>query len=85
MLAGKENAGKFFHTVDFIDDMGKTVSWEIDQIDQKIKDFVDSQLKISEAASSAITSGMDLSSVNTVPEYSIFGGWSGYSIELTFE
>lgn len=32
-----------------------------------------------------LLSGMDLSSVNTVPEYSIFGGWSGYSIELTFE
>lgn len=60
VLAGKENAGKFFHTVDFIDDMGKTVSWQIDPIDQKIKDFVDSQLKISEAASSAITSGMGL-------------------------
>lgn len=32
-----------------------------------------------------LLSGMDLSSVNIVPEYSIFGGWSGYSIELTFE
>lgn len=60
VLSGKENAGKFFHTVDIPDDTGKTVSWEISPIDQKIKDFVDSQLKIAEASSSAITSGMGL-------------------------
>lgn len=61
VLSGKENAGKFFHTVDVIDDMtGKPVSWSIEPIDQKIKDFVESQLKIAEASSSAITSGMGL-------------------------
>ena len=60
VLSGKENAGKFFHTVDIMDDTGKTVSWEISPIDQKIKDFVDSQLRIAEASSSAITSGMGL-------------------------
>lgn len=61
VLSGKENAGKFFHTVDVIDpDTGKPVTWSIDPIDQKIKDFVESQLKISEASSGAITSGMGL-------------------------
>lgn len=60
VLSGKENAGKFFHTVDFIDDTGKPATWSIDPIDQKIKDFVESQLKIAEASSSAITSGMGL-------------------------
>lgn len=61
VLSGKENAGKFFHTVDVIDEVtGKPVTWSIEPIDQKIKDFVDSQLKISEASSSAITSGMGL-------------------------
>lgn len=61
VLSGKENAGKFFHTVDVLDDdTGKPVTWHIDPIDQKIKDFVESQLKISEASSSAITSGMGL-------------------------
>ena len=61
VLSGKENAGKFFHTVDVIDDVtGKPVSWSIEPIDQKIKDFVESQLKIAEASSSAITSGMGL-------------------------
>ena len=61
VLSGKENAGKFFHTVDVMDDdTGKPVTWHIDPIDQKIKDFVESQLKIGEASSSAITSGMGL-------------------------
>lgn len=60
VLSGKENAGKFFHTVDITDDTGTTHAWKIEAIDQKIKDFVDSQLKIAEASSSAITSGMGL-------------------------
>ena len=59
VLSGKENAGKFFHTVD-INDGDRVESWKIDAIDQKIKDFVESQLKISEASVSAITSGMGL-------------------------
>lgn len=61
VLSGKENAGKFFHTVDVPDETTGTVyTWKIEAIDQKIKDFVDSQLRISEASSSAITSGMGL-------------------------
>lgn len=60
VLTGKENAGKFIHTIDIVDDMGKESKWVIEPIDQKIKDFVDSQLKISEASVSAITSGMGL-------------------------
>ena len=60
VLSGKENAGKFFHTVDIPDDMGQTSTWKIEAIDQKISDFVGSQLKIAEASSSAITSGMGL-------------------------
>lgn len=61
VLSGKENAGKFFYTVDIPSENGSgAVSWKIEAIDQKIKDFVDSQLKISEASASAITSGMGL-------------------------
>ena len=61
VLSGKENAGKFFHTIDIPDETTGTVyTWKIEAIDQKIKDLVDSQLKISEASSSAITSGMGL-------------------------
>lgn len=29
--------------------------------------------------------GISLTGLNVVPEYSIFGGWSGYSIELTLD
>lgn len=60
VLTGKENAGKFFHSIDIVDDMGHTSEWKIEPVDQKIKDFVESQLKISEASVSAITSGMGL-------------------------
>ena len=30
-------------------------------------------------------SGLRLIGLNVVPEYSIFGGWSGYSIEITLD
>lgn len=61
MLSGKENAGKFFYTVDVPSESGsERAQWKIAAVDQKIKDFVESQLKISEASTSAITSGMGL-------------------------
>lgn len=60
VLTGKENAGKMFHSIDCTDDMGNVHPWKIEAVDQKIKDFVDSQLKIAEASVSAITSGMGL-------------------------
>lgn len=60
VLTGKQNAGKLFHSIDVVDDTGQIHKWEIEPIDQKIKDFVDSQLKIGEASTSAITSGMGL-------------------------
>src|SRR5690606_10811924 len=60
VLAGKKNAGKFIETVDFVDMDGNTQSWRIEPIDQKIKDFIDAQLKIGEKADSATTSGMGL-------------------------
>ncbi len=60
VLSGKRNAGKFFESVDFYDPDRNLCSWKIEAVDQKIKDFVESQLKIGEAANSAITSGMQL-------------------------
>jgi len=59
-LAGKKNAGKFFHTVDFLDPMGNRCEWKVEAIDQKLKDFIEAQIKISEAATNAATSGMNL-------------------------
>lgn len=32
-----------------------------------------------------LVTGLSLASVDVVPEASVFGGWSGYSIELAFE
>ena len=32
-----------------------------------------------------LVSGLSLSSVQITPEASLFGGWSGWSIELSFE
>lgn len=61
VLSGKENAGKFFYSLDMPSDNGTgRVSWTVEAIDQKMKDFVEAQLKISEASASAITSGMGL-------------------------
>lgn len=59
-LAGKENAGKFIETVDFYDTEGNLCQWKIEPIDQKIKDFIEAQVKVSEKADSAATSGMGL-------------------------
>ena len=60
VLSGKKNAGKFFESIDFYDPDGNLCSWKIEAVDQKMKDFVEAQLKIGEAANSAITSGMQL-------------------------
>ncbi|MEQ8548735.1 MAG: hypothetical protein RIC03_12535 [Cyclobacteriaceae bacterium] len=60
VLTGKKNAGKFIETVDFTDEDGNKCEWKVESLDQKIKDFVDAQLKISDKADSAITSGIGL-------------------------
>jgi len=60
VLAGKKNSGKFIETVDFYDDEGNLCSWKIEPLDQTIKDFMEAQLKVSEMANSAITSGFGL-------------------------
>jgi len=61
VLAGKKNVGKFIETVDFWDEeAGAQVSWRIESIDQKVKDFIDAQLAISDKADAATTSGIGL-------------------------
>lgn len=59
-LAGKRNVGKFFHTISLKDDDGKIWEWKITPIDQKIKDFIEAQIRVSEKADSATTSGIGL-------------------------
>jgi len=61
VLSGRKNVGKFIETVDFFDeDVGAVVQWKIEPIDQKIADFIEAQLKISNAADQATTSGIGL-------------------------
>lgn len=59
-LAGKKNVGKFIETVDFYDDENNLCSWKIEPIDQKIKDFIEAQIKVGDKADSATTSAMNL-------------------------
>lgn len=59
-LSGKRNVGKFFHTVTLKDIDGKPCEWKITPIDQKIKDFIEGQIRVSEKADSATTSGIGL-------------------------
>jgi hypothetical protein len=60
VLSGKANVGKMIETVEFMDDHGTRCSWTIEAIDHKIKDYIDAQLKISEKADGATTSGIGL-------------------------
>lgn len=59
-LTGKKNAGKFITTVSFYDEDNNLCEWRVESIDQKVKDYIESQLKISEKADSATTSGLGL-------------------------
>lgn len=75
-LAGKQNAGKFIETVDFYDNDSNLCQWKIEPIDQKIKDFIEAQIKVSDKADSAATSGMGLnpSLANLVTSGSLSAG-----------
>jgi hypothetical protein len=59
------NAGKFMHTIKEVEVMGMNIvehGWTIKPIDQNIKDFVDAQIKISERADYAVSTGISLHS-----------------------
>jgi len=60
VLSGKKNTGKFIETVDFYDDQGNACAWKVEPIDFKNKDFIESQIKVSDKADSATTSGIGL-------------------------
>ena len=61
VMAGKENAGKFFSCVDFIDRDGNRQEWKIEPIEMNIDKYIDAQTKISRIADSSTTSGFGLS------------------------
>lgn len=60
-LSGIKNAGKMITTEEFFDaTAGRYVGWKIDVLDQKVKDFIDAELKIASEADFAITAGMGM-------------------------
>lgn len=66
VLSGEENTGKYLHTTNSFYVNGTNImeeGWEVKVIDQNIKDFVDAQIKISERADAALSSGMNLAPV----------------------
>jgi hypothetical protein len=60
VLAGETNVGKFFTSEKVMNELGQMENWEIIPIDQKVKDFIDSQISIANKADSATTSGLGL-------------------------
>jgi len=63
VLSGDTNVGKFWHTEKVTQIIGNTAvehKWELIPMDQKIKDFVEAQLKIAEAANFQTIAGMGL-------------------------
>ena len=60
VMAGKENAGKFFTCVDFVDEMGHEQSWKIEPIELNLDKYIEAQKAISKMADSATTSAMCL-------------------------
>lgn len=61
VMAGKNNAGKFFTCVDFVDDNGHPQSWKIEPIELNLDKYIQAQKDISKMADSATTSAMGLS------------------------
>ena len=60
VLSGETNVGKFFTSEKCMNEFGQMENWEIIPIDQKVKDFIDSQINIANKADSATTSGLGL-------------------------
>lgn len=63
LLSGVDNVGKFWHNEKVISVLGATPvehSWEIKPIEQKVKDFIESQLAIAKHADFASASAMGL-------------------------
>jgi hypothetical protein len=63
VLSGDENSGKYLHTVNTLYVDGHNLlemGWKVEVIDQKVKDFVDSQIQISQRADYALSAGIGL-------------------------
>lgn len=65
VLSGDENTGKYLHTTKEITVEGTNLlehGWEVKVIDQKIKDYVDAQIAISNRSDRALSTGVGLHS-----------------------
>jgi hypothetical protein len=60
VLSGEKNVGKFFTSEKIINELGNVEGWEIIPIDQKVKDYIEAQIKVADKADSATTSGLGL-------------------------
>lgn len=60
VLAGKKNSGKFFESIDFVDENGTKNEWKIEAIEMNIDKFILAQKEISVLADSSTTSGFGL-------------------------
>jgi hypothetical protein len=63
VLAGDKNVGKFLHTESVMEVDGINLTetgWKINVIEQNIKEFIDSQIKISDRADRAVSAGIGL-------------------------
>ena len=60
VLSGKTNTGKFFESIDFVDDNGNPCNWKIEPIEMNVDKFIEAQSKISVLADSSTTSGFGL-------------------------
>lgn len=63
VLSGQENAGKYFHTSNRMTVQGHELiseGWEIKVLDQKVKDFVEAQILISDKADKAISAAVNV-------------------------
>lgn len=63
VLCGEENSGKYWHTKKNLEVDGHNIlehGWEIKVIDQKVKDFIDAYISISDRADRAVSAGIGL-------------------------
>ena len=63
VLSGAENTGKFWHSVKYMNIDGHKIfeeGWEIKEIKQNIKDFVESQILISDQANRMVGAGVGM-------------------------
>lgn len=63
VLSGAENTGKFWHSIKYQTVEGHKIfeeGWEIKEIKQNIKDFVESQIKISDQANRMVAAGVGM-------------------------